>query len=312
MKTHATRIARGLFNAGLACAAAAAAMNPAAAQELGSAGDRVEVTWAGKPTAGRIDHCTATACYLYLYDDVSGRWSDGTAFFPQKEIRGLKGTVYAAVPAPAAEPAASGASTERIALGLQASGRFDQAGAMFQRAADAYRGEGNAAANVRALKESAAAYEAEADRLLGATPNNARTPMQAAASPVRVQAQAIAATPVPVAAPPAPLQGSTLAAAGAGAIPAGRYACDFAGGGSPGYVDIRGNTYRGPTLDGSGSFRPYVIGGGNSITWTAGFGEFTVVKSQFMGNDTRGHPWFAVTYSRTRGGGVDQVDCLRE
>jgi hypothetical protein len=287
-------------------------MSLAAAQELGSAGDNVEVTWAGKRTTGRIDHCTGTACYLYLYDEVSGRWSDGTAFFPKREIRGLKGTVHALVTAPAAEPAASGASTERIAVGLQASGKFDQSGAMFQRAADAYRGEGNATANVRALKESAAAYEKEADRLLGGTPNNARAPMQAAASPVRVQAQAPIATPDPVAAPPSPLQGRTLAAAGAGAIPAGHYVCDFAGGGSPGYVDIRGNTYRGPTLDGSGNFRPYVIGAGNSITWTAGFGEFTVVKSQFMGNDTSGHPWFAVTYSRTRGGGVDQVDCLRE
>jgi hypothetical protein len=31
-----------------------------------------------------------------------------------------------------------------------------------------------------------------------------------------------------------------------------------------------------------------------------------------MGGNTSGRPWFAVTYSRTHGGGVDRLDCLRE
>jgi hypothetical protein len=98
----------------------------------------------------------------------------------------------------------------------------------------------------------------------------------------------------------------------AGSIPEGRYACDFGGGGSAGYVDIRGNTYRGPSLDASGDFRSYAVNAGNSVTWSAAFGEFAVVGTQFMGGDTSGRPWFAVTYSRTRGGGVDRLDCLRE
>jgi hypothetical protein len=236
MKTRAIRIAPVLFSAAIACAAVAAATNLATAQELGSPGDRVEVTWGGKPTMAKIDRCTSTACYLYLYDNVLGRWSDGTIYWVKSEIRGLKNAVHADAPAPNA----------------------------------------------------------------------------AAAPPAQVQGQWAVAAPARIAAAPAPVQARTVAAAGAGAIPAGHYACDFAGGGSAGYVDIRGNAYRGPTLDKSGDFKPYAMGAGNSITWTAGFGEFKVVSSQFMGGDTSGRPWFAVTYSRTRGGGVDRLDCLRQ
>jgi len=105
MKTHATRFAQILFSAGIAAAVVAGTANLAAAQELGSPGESVEVTWGGKATIGRVESCSSTACYLYLYDGVSGRWSDGTAFFPQKEIRGLKGSVNAKVAAPAAQQA---------------------------------------------------------------------------------------------------------------------------------------------------------------------------------------------------------------
>jgi hypothetical protein len=96
---------------------------------------------------------------------------------------------------------------------------------------------------------------------------------------------------------------------GGGAIPAGRYACD---GGS--YVDIRGNGYRGPSFEPSGQFMPYVVGAGNNITWTAGFGEFSVVSTKYMGvsQDSTAQPWFAITYNRTHGGGVEQVDCEHE
>ena len=99
------------------------------------------------------------------------------------------------------------------------------------------------------------------------------------------------------------------AGANAGTIPAGRYACD---GGSS--VDIRGSEYRGPTDAPSGDFSPYVLGAGNSITWTAGFGEFNVVSTQYKGisQDSTAQPWFAVTYNRTHGGGVEQVDCERQ
>lgn len=94
-----------------------------------------------------------------------------------------------------------------------------------------------------------------------------------------------------------------------GAIPSGRYACD---GGSS--VDIRGGEYRGPTDAPSGEFSPYVMDAKNSVTWTAGFGEFNVVSTQYKGisQDSAAQPWFAVTYSRTHGGGVEEVDCERE
>jgi hypothetical protein len=54
------------------------------------AGDIVEVTWAGENTKGRVDTCSNNACYLYLYDTSSGKWSEGTAFFRNDQIRGLK------------------------------------------------------------------------------------------------------------------------------------------------------------------------------------------------------------------------------
>ena len=104
---------------------------------------------------------------------------------------------------------------------------------------------------------------------------------------------------------------ATVAAtnSGAGVIPSGRYACD---GGI--YVDIRGSEYRGPTGEPSGEFRPYVMGTGNSVNWTAGFGEFNVVSTRYMGisHDSAAQPWFAVTYNRTHGGGVEEIDCERE
>lgn len=94
-----------------------------------------------------------------------------------------------------------------------------------------------------------------------------------------------------------------------GAMPSGRYACD--GGNS---VDIRGAEYRGPTDEPSGEFSPYVMDAGNAVTWTAGFGEFSVVSTQYKGisQDSTAQPWFAVTYNRTHGGGVEQIDCERQ
>jgi hypothetical protein len=195
--------------------------------------------------------------------------------------------------------AASGALTERVAAGLQTKGKFDQAAAMFQRAADAYRSEGNAAASLNATQKSAAAYEQEAADLQGRRAANATRTPPAAMAP---------------AAPPAVVRTRTaLPAPGAGAIPSGHYGCLFGNGGSPGYVDIRGGTYRGPTLTASGAFAPYAMGAANSITWRAGFGQFNVISSEYMGisDDTSHRPWFAVLY-HTAGGGNDRLDCERE
>jgi len=96
-------------------------------------------------------------------------------------------------------------------------------------------------------------------------------------------------------------------------MPPGHYGCLFAGGGSPGAVDIRGATYRGPSLEPSGAFAPYSMTG-KTVTWSHGFGAFSVVSTQYRGisNDSDSRPWFTVTYKRTRGGGVDAVDCERE
>ena len=259
------------------------------AQELGSPGDTVHVTWGGKPTTGKIEHCSATACDLYLYDDALGRWSEGTAFFPRNEIRGLRPQ---SAPSPTNVP---GAISEHLADNLLTSRRFAQAAVMYQRAADAYRVEGNDAGYTKAIRESAAAHEAEAEggqRLAPPAPEN-RTPER-------------------VAPPPAQGQWLIAPAVAANSIPSGHYGCLFGNGGSPGYVDIRGGTYRGPTLDGSGGFSAYSVGPSNSITWRGGFGQFNVVGSEYMGisDDTSRRPWFAVLY-RTRSG-VDRVDCERE
>ncbi len=136
---------------------------------------------------------------------------------------------------------------------------------------------------MRALREAATANEQYADHLLAGGD---------ASAPIR---QVAAAAP----------------AGRGGALPSGRYACDFQNGGAPGYVDIRGGGYRGPDAEPSGGFKAYAMADG-AITWTAGFGAFVVVSSQYRGADTRGNPWFTVTYSRTHGGGVDAVDCIRE
>ena len=121
-----------------------------------------------------------------------------------------------------------------------------------------------------------------------------------------------AATVSDTAAPPQALAGASPA--GAAGIPDGHYGCLFGGGGSPGYVDIRGATYRGPSLDGSGAFAPYTIDAAGGVTWSAGFGAFSVASTQYRGisNDASHSPWFTVTYNRTSGGGVDAIDCERE
>ena len=107
--------------------------------------------------------------------------------------------------------------------------------------------------------------------------------------------------------------GALDAMAAGSSIPPGRYACNLIAVGNAGYVDIRGSDYRGPSLTPGGSFSPYSMAG-NAITWSAGFGEFNVDHTQYRGltNGAGGHPWFTVTYRRTRGGGVDTVDCERE
>lgn len=207
----------------------------------------------------------------------------------------LAAGALAACLATSADAAVSGRGWERAALQWQAAGQFDSAANGFLKAADAFAAEGNADARVRALREAATANEQYADRLI-AGGAKAAAPVRQAATPVRV-AQTAPAAP----------------AAGGGAMPAGRYACLFAGGGSPGSVDIRGSTYRGPDLEPSGGFAPYSMAG-KSVTWSHGFGAFKVVSTEYRGvsNDSDHNPWFTVTYSRTRGGGVDAVDCERE
>ncbi len=183
----------------------------------------------------------------------------------------------------AADAAVSGGGWERAALQWQAQGQFDSAANGFQKAAEAFAAEGNADAKIRALQEAATANERYADQLLAGAP-----------VPAQARRQAIA-----------------TASTRSGELPPGRYACSFANGGSPGYVDIRGGSYRGPDLEPSGGFSAYALSG-TAITWTAGFGAFAVVNSQSRGVDTGGRPWFTITYRRTRGGGVDAVDCVRE
>ena len=84
-----------------------------------------------------------------------------------------------------------GASIESLAADLQTAGDFEKAGAMFQRAADAYRIEGNATANIKAIQESAEAYEKKADTFARGTANGALAPARPA-FPSYVPGQAVA------------------------------------------------------------------------------------------------------------------------
>ncbi len=277
------------------------------AQVLGSPGDTVEVTWAGKATRGKIDTCTSTSCHLFLYDDVSQRWSDGTAFFPKNEIRGLKNPAHVGSATPVTTVPAAPQRAYKVGQRVQYvdGGRWFEA-IIIQVATDAevanfgpyhvYRvhslGYGNDAW-VSGFTDNRAQL-----RAAGSGPTE---PVPGGEANDPVLRSLHAATPGTA----APRQ------AAGGGIPSGHYGCSFGGGGSPGYVDIRGSTYRGPSLTGSGAFSAYSMAG-SAIVWTRGFGEFRVVSSEFMGADTAGRPWFAVTYSRTHGGGVDRLECLRE
>lgn len=55
-------------------------------------GDIVEVDFGTQgPVKAKIDKCNKDGCYLYLFDVASsGKWSEGTAFFPTEKIRGIK------------------------------------------------------------------------------------------------------------------------------------------------------------------------------------------------------------------------------
>ena len=320
------RAAPILLTASIALLVASTSADRANAQVLGSPGDTVEVTWAGKPTKGKVDTCTSTSCYLFLYDDELERWSDGTAYFPKKEIRGLKGPARAEPATPeAAGPEAARPQTPQADAAPEAAippvpqrsyevgqrVQYVEGGRWFEAVITQVATDEEVAnfGPYHAYRVHALGYGDDA-WVGGFTDNRAQlrpagtgptepVPGGAANDPVLRSLQA--ATPGEAAPPQA---------AGAG-IPPGHYGCSFDGGGSPGYVDIRGATYRGPSLTGSGAFSAYSMAG-SDITWTGGFGEFNVASSQFMGGDTSGRPWFAVTYNRTHGGGVDRLDCLRE
>jgi hypothetical protein len=92
-------------------------------------------------------------------------------------------SAHASVAAPLAPPPSSGASLETSAVSLQASGDFQKAGAMFQRAADQYRHEGNATANIKAIQQSAEAYERQADTFARGGPNRPYSPIPPAIPP---------------------------------------------------------------------------------------------------------------------------------
>ena len=106
------------------------------------------------------------------------------------------------------------------------------------------------------------------------------------------------------------------AQAQAAGLPNGHYACGQNVGGSFstfGYVDIRGSTYRGPSLDGAGLFAPYSVGPDGAIQWSGSFGAFNtngahIVGSSVMAGDK---PWFRVNYV-SAGGDPEQLDCTPE
>jgi hypothetical protein len=80
------------------------------------AGDIVEITWGGRPTKARIEHCTSDACYLYIWDAGTAKWSDGTLWMSKGEIRGLKDQDAVAAPVGRAFPPQQAAGAQVAAL----------------------------------------------------------------------------------------------------------------------------------------------------------------------------------------------------
>ncbi len=102
----------------------------------------------------------------------------------------------------------------------------------------------------------------------------------------------------------------------AGVLPDGRYTCLGMIGASTvtfGFVDIKGQTYRGPSHSPSGAYAPFTIGADNAITWSRGFGEFNrdngvTYKSAAL---VPGKARFKVSYTTARGYS-ENLDCGRE
>jgi len=105
---------------------------------------------------------------------------------------------------------------------------------------------------------------------------------------------------------------------GAKTLPDGRYACQMWIGRSLstlGYVDIKGQSYRGPSQSPSGPFKPMTIDGDGRIGWATTFSQITASGGTILGSrvssTARSGPAFSVDY-RTASGYRETIDCTRQ
>ncbi|HEY5072881.1 MAG TPA: hypothetical protein VII63_12715 [Caulobacteraceae bacterium] len=94
----------------------------------------------------------------------------------------------------------------------------------------------------------------------------------------------------------------------------GRYTCLMAVGSNTvtfGFVDIKGRTYRDPSLGAGGPFAPYGIGPGGAIQWSRGFGALSANGARLGTTDVSSSTRFVVHYLSPRGR-QEGLDCARE
>ncbi len=103
---------------------------------------------------------------------------------------------------------------------------------------------------------------------------------------------------------------------GSGTLPEGRYTCmgwigpravNF------GFVEVKGQSYRGPSHSSSGDFAPFTVSADGALTWSKGFGEFNNNGTKYQSAKVvpGQKPHFTVHYL-TASGRAEALDCGRE
>ena len=114
-----------------------------------------------------------------------------------------------------------------------------------------------------------------------------------------------------------PMAGAQGNKAAGKTLPDGRYACQMWIGRSLstlGYVDIKGQAYRGPSQSPSGSFKHMTIDGNGRIGWSPTFSQITAAGGAIQGSRVSGtakSPAFSVDYT-TAPGYKETIDCTRQ
>ncbi len=107
------------------------------------------------------------------------------------------------------------------------------------------------------------------------------------------------------------------ASAFAGKLPDGRYDCRILIGSarsSVGIVEVKGNSYRGPSHSPGGAWKPLSIDAAGVLRWQPNFSQISATGATITGSRVSkpvgGRPSFAVDYT-TRSGWKESMDCTR-